>query len=66
MKTIFIVWNPARNEGYVTDDKADAYYCSTGDDSGCFGHSTVAETFRKSYADEGDEEFPMQTLEIDA
>ncbi len=65
MKTIFIVWNPAKNEGFVTDDQEDANYCSTGDDSACFGHSSVAEAFRESYADEGDEEFEMQTLEID-
>lgn len=65
MKTIYIVWNPAKNEGYVTDDKADAIFCSTGDDSGCFGHATVAEAFRESYADAEDDELPMQTLEID-
>lgn len=60
MKTIYIVWNENKSEGFVTDDKDDAKYCSTGKETG-FGIPTIAEAFRECY---GQGPFKIEKMEL--
>ncbi len=55
MATFFIVWNEARNEGFITDDAADAQSAVTGRpnyDLGYPSSSTVGSAFREAYEDD--------------
>lgn len=63
-KKYYVVWNAAKTEGFITDDKADALFTAEGIPMN-FGNPTVGESFRECYADD-DEVLPMQriTLEV--
>jgi len=55
MRTVFIVWNENQTEGFVTDDRQDAYDASTGQRRD--GQSSVGMDFWDTYGtdlDEGD------------
>lgn len=47
---LYIVWNGARNEAFVTDDRDDAEQAATGE-HGVIG-STLAEAFYEAYGDD--------------
>ncbi len=70
-RTYYIVWNPSKSEGYITNDVNDATFAATGDARQCFGTPTVGEAFREAYCDDEDEEavalheFPTQTIELE-
>lgn len=64
-KKFYIVWNPTKTEGYITDDKQDAKFTSDGM-AGRYGNPTIGEAFRESYADDDTGELlPMQEIEIE-
>lgn len=67
MTTYYIVWNPARNEGFVTTDPEDADYVRTGF-SPNMALPTAGQAFREAYCDDEDDgtELPMQEIEIEA
>lgn len=63
-KKYYIVWNAAKNEGFITDDEGDAVYTATGV-SGLFGVPPIGDAFRESYADDEDgEELELQEIEL--
>lgn len=50
-RKFYIVWNEARNEGYVTDDYSDALYTQTGDQQ-TFYTPSLGDAMRECYDDE--------------
>ena len=67
MGKFYIVWNPRRTEGFVTNDPDDALVASTGERLK-LGTSAVGECFYETYSDDaepGDFEFEIQELEIE-
>ncbi len=50
MRKVYIVWNEAQNEGFVTDSHQDAYDASEGQTYS--GVSTGAADFAERYADD--------------
>lgn len=48
----FVVWNSARNEGFITSDKRDAEWVASGRNRP-FTTPTVGEAFREAYAEDG-------------
>ena len=56
-----IVWNEARNEGFITDDEQDALACLHGTNAG--GGSTVGIAFADTY---DDDELSMETVTLPA
>ncbi|WP_019658952.1 hypothetical protein [Stenotrophomonas hibiscicola] len=63
MTTYYIVWNKGRTEGYITNDLGDADYAATGF-TGSFSTSSAAEGFRVAYADDPEDEFEIEEIEI--
>lgn len=63
-KKFYIVWNQARNEGFITDEMEDAEFVATGDQSG-FGVPTAGEAFREAYADGPDDDLYIQEVMIE-
>lgn len=57
----YIVWNKQKGEGYVTNDRNDALYVSTGK-SKRFGVPVVGEAFRDAYED--DDNFEIQEIDL--
>lgn len=51
-REFFVVWCPARNEGFVTSNKRDAEWVASGRNRP-FATPTVGEAFREAYADDG-------------
>lgn len=55
-RVAYIVWNDARNEGYVTFDKQVAYEARKGAHSNCYDRDgnvmRLAQTFCETYSDE--------------
>lgn len=62
-KKFYIVWNPAKNEGFITDDRKDALFASEGISR--HGNPTLGEALRECYAEDDDEALPMQEIEIE-
>lgn len=60
MPKFYIVWNEARNEGFVTDDLDDAKSVQAGDFNGDW--SEAGEAFHDVY---GDGFLDIQTVEIE-
>ena len=56
-----IVWNEARNEGFITDDEQDALACLSGGNR--YGGSTVGIAFSESYEDD---DLSMETITLPA
>ncbi len=48
-KKFYIVWNEARNEGFITDDEFDASLCARGE---IRSGSTVGIAFSEAYDDD--------------
>jgi hypothetical protein len=64
VRKAFIVWNPERNEGFVTTDRGDARWTATGR-GGRFGVPTLGEAFREAYDDGGDrDEFKIEEISV--
>lgn len=63
-KKFYIVWNPKKNEGFITDDKEDADFTADGI-SRSFGNPTVGEAFRDCYCEDSDDVLPMQEIELE-
>lgn len=61
----FIIWNPARTEGFITNDPDDAEYVQCGFRAG-MAVPTAGQAFREAYCDEGDDstELPMTELNV--
>jgi hypothetical protein len=57
----YIVWNPARNEGYITTDRNDAKWAATGR-GGVLGVPTLGEAFRETY--DGTDTFAIEPVEV--
>lgn len=59
MKKFYIVWNEARNEGFITDDRDDARQCVIGS----FGNlcSSAGQAFAENYEDD---DRTMQEIEL--
>jgi hypothetical protein len=54
-KSFWIVWNGARNEGFITDCREDAEATVSGEQTWLHGYpssSTVGDAFRETYEDE--------------
>lgn len=62
-KKFYIVLNPAKNEGYVTDNKDDALFASE-NIRPAGGNSLLAETLREAYV-EADEEAALPMIEVE-
>lgn len=62
-KKFYVVLNPAKNEGYVTDDKAEALFASE-NIRPAGGNSLIAEALREAYV-EADEEAALPMIEIE-
>ena len=58
-KTYYIVWNEARNEGFVTDDFNDAKMVRSGRFRGAY--TTAGSAFQEAY---DDEDLGLQSVEI--
>lgn len=69
MAKFYIVWNPSKNEGFITSDEDDAYFVCTGERLG-WSVSLAGEAFREAYCGDDDDdpryedELPMQELEL--
>lgn len=63
MSKFWIVWNPAKNEGFITNDEDDATFVSTGDWSS-LGVSVVSDAFRETYGEHSDDDLPMQEVDL--
>lgn len=66
MSKYYIVWNPTKTEGFITDDPDDATNASTGERLAA-GVSVVGEKFYETYSDDGgagEFEFEIQELEL--
>lgn len=61
----YIVWNPTRTEGFITNDADDAEYVRCGLQSR-FGVSSAGQAFREAYCDEDDDstELPMTEINV--
>lgn len=66
MKTFYMIWNPAGNEFFGTDNAADADFVR----AGVYppnGAPTVGEQFREAYCDDPDtDELRMTTIQMDS
>lgn len=62
-KKVYIVWNEARNEGFITTDEGDAKYVRSGNRRhlSCPYTPTLGDQFRENY--EGDK-LTLQEIEI--
>jgi hypothetical protein len=63
-KQFFIVWNPNKTEGYITDSKPDAMFASDGVASRS-GTPILAEALRDTYCEDADDGLPMQEIELE-
>lgn len=61
----YIVWNPTRTEGFITNDAGDAEYARTGFQEE-MAVSTAGQAFRDAYCEEDDDstELPMTELNV--
>ena len=61
----YIVWNPTRTEGFITNDAGDAEYVQNGF-QGSMAVSSAGQAFREAYCEEGDDstELPMTELSV--
>lgn len=67
MDKFYIVWNPTKTEGFITNDPNDAVNASTGDRLTA-GVSRVGECFYEVYSDDagaGEFEFEIQEVELE-
>ena len=63
-KKFYIVWNPKKNEGFITDDEDDARFTADGI-SPRFGNPTVGEALRECYCEDDGDGLPMQEIELE-
>jgi len=62
-RTFHIVLNPAKNEGFITDDKDDALFASENIRASA-GNSLIAEALREGYV-EADEDAALPMIEVE-
>lgn len=61
----YIVWNPTRTEGFITNDAGDADYVRCGFRAG-MSVPSAGQAFREAYLDEDDDstELPMTEINV--
>lgn len=69
MSKFYVVWNPGKTEGFVTNDAGDARYVASGiQPRGAYRFSTAGEAFRETYVDmDGEDdgmELEMQEIDL--
>jgi hypothetical protein len=65
MAVAYLVWNEDAEEGVVFGNYVDAIYASNGiEDENYMGVPTLGEQFRETYAENGDEVFPLKKIKI--